>query len=200
MMLWRGKIDLCDVFVADATPVTEHHGKLCPNSNVVYELGRARGIHPYQRIVTLMAKGNWEVKNLPFDINHTVIPSVDIDNTDAFYHLIKGSVKFAYDCPETIFSHDDSVLYSDFQIQKNINSGKYLPDTFLEKRDLKEHLRYFSDPYLFSSYITDKIYHFNFHRLNRGRKIWGKPKFNFNAKQYQIDSSASGFCKLYESV
>lgn len=194
------KIDLCDVFVADATPVTEHRGKLCPNSNVMYELGRACGIHPYQRIVTLMAKGNWEVKNLPFDINHTVIPSVDIDNTDAFYHLIKGSVKFAYDCPETIFSHDDSVLYSDFQIQKNINSGKYLPDTFLEKRDLKEHLRFFADPFLFSSYIADKIYHFNFHRLNRGRKIWGKPKFNFNAKQYQIDSSASGFCKLYESV
>lgn len=33
------KIDLCDVFVADATPVTEHRGKLCPNSNVMYELG-----------------------------------------------------------------------------------------------------------------------------------------------------------------
>lgn len=194
------KIDLCDVFVADATPVTEHHGKLCPNSNVMYELGCARAIHAYQRIVTLAAKGDWEIKNLPFDINHTVIPPVDIDNTDVFYHLIKSPVKFAYNCPETIFSHDDTVLYSDFQIQKNINSGKYLPDTFLEKRDLKEHLRFFADPFLFSSYIADKIYHFNFHRLNRGRKIWGKPKYNFNAKQFQIDSFASSFCKLYESV
>ena len=194
------KIDLCDVFVADATPVTEHHGKLCPNSNVMYELGRARAIHACQRIVTLAAMGDWEIKNLPFDINHTVIPPVDIDNTDVFYHLIKSSVKFAYNCPETIFLHDDCVLYSDYQIQKNINSGKYLPNTFLEKRNLKEHLRFFVDPYLFSSYIADKIYRFNFHRLNRGKKIWNKPRFNFNAKQFQIDSSASSFSKLYESV
>lgn len=194
------KIDLCDVFVADATPVTEHHGRLCPNSNVMYELGRARAIHACQRIVTLAAKGDWEIKNLPFDINHTVIPPVDIDNIDGFYHLIKSSVKFAYDSPETIFLHDDRVLYSDYQIQKNINSGKYLPNTFLEKRNLKEHLRYFADPYLFSSYIADKIYRFNFHRLNRGKKIWNKHRFNFNAKQFQIDSSASSFIKLYESV
>lgn len=136
----------------------------------MYELGRARAIHACQRIVTLAAKGDWEIKNLPFDINHTVIPPVDIDNTDVFYHLIKKSVKFAYDSPETIFLHDDRVLYSDYQIQKNINSGKYLPNTFLEKRNLKEHLRFFADPYLFSSYIADKIYRFNFHRLNRGKK------------------------------
>lgn len=108
----------------------------------MYELGRARAIHACQRIVTLAAKGDWEIKNLPFDINHTVIPPVDIDNTDVFYHLIKKSVKFAYDSPETIFLHDDRVLYSDYQIQKNINSGKYLPNTFLEKRNLKEHLRF----------------------------------------------------------
>lgn len=91
-------------------------------------------------------------------------------------------------------------MYTDYQIQKNINSGKYLPNTFLEKRNLKEHLRFFAEPYLFSSYIADKIYRFNFHRLNRGKKIWNKPRFNFNAKQFQIDSSASSFSKLYESV
>ena len=41
------KIDECDVFVADATPVTEYHGKLGLNSNVMLELGRARGVHEY---------------------------------------------------------------------------------------------------------------------------------------------------------
>lgn len=129
-----------------------------PNSNVMYELGRAYGKHNYQRIIVLAAEGDWNVKNMPFDINHSTIIPVDVNNSDYFYHLIKGSVKYAIDSPDTIFSHNDSVLYSDFQIKKNISSGKYLPDVFLEKLDLKEHLRYFADSCLFSSYVSDKVY------------------------------------------
>ncbi len=194
------KIDDCDVFVADVTPVTEHKGKLMPNSNVSYELGRARGVHPYQRIVTLGAKGNWETKDLPFDFNHTVVIPVDVNDSNSFYKLIKDSVIYALNSPQTIFSQDDSVLYSDSQIQKNINSGKYLPNTFLDNRELKEHLRYFVDPFLFSAYVSNKVYLFNFNRLNRGRKIWNKPSFNFNAKQFQIEDSSSDFAKLYASI
>lgn len=194
------KIDECDVFVADITPVTEYHGKLGLNSNVMLELGRARGVHEYKRIVILSAKGNWETKNFPFDTSHYSIDFVDLDNVEIFYHLIKGSVYYAYNCPETIFSHADHVLYSDYQITKNIKTGKYLPDVFLDKQDLKEHLRYFADPYLFASYVADKVYRLNYYKLNRGRKIWSIPKFKFNAKQFQIDDTVSSFDKLYESI
>lgn len=196
----ESKINNCDVFVADATPVTAHHEKLIPNSNVMYELGVARGVHDCHKIVIIAAKGDWETTKLPFDINHAKIIPIDIEDVDSFYHLIKDSVKFAIDNPETVFSQDDNRLYSDSQIKKNINSGKYLPDTFLDNRALKEHLRYFSDPFLFSEYVANKIYCFNFQRLNRGRKIWNKPKFKFNATKFKIESNSPNFSMLYESV
>lgn len=130
------------------TPVAELNEKRLPNSNVMYELGRAEESHGHEQIVKLANKDNFDANKLPFDINHSSILPIDITDKEVFYHLIKREVKYAYDCPQNMFSKNDETLYSDFQIQKNIKSGKYLPDTFLEKRDLKEHLRYFVDPYL----------------------------------------------------
>lgn len=107
------KIGDCDVFVADVTPVTNNQGKLVPNSNVMYELGRTYGKHNFQRIIVLAAEGDWNVKNMPFDINHSTIIPVDVNSSDYFYHLIKGSVKYSIDSLDTIFYYNDSVLYSD---------------------------------------------------------------------------------------
>ena len=194
------KIHDCDVFVADLTPVAELYEKRLPNSNVMYELGRAEESHGHEQIVKLANKDNFDANKLPFDINHSSILPIDITDKEVFYHLIKREVKYAYDCPQNMFSKNDETLYSDFQIQKNIKSGKYLPDTFLEKRDLKEHLRYFVDPYLFTPYVADKIYRLNFDRLNRGRRLWNKPKFNFNVTQFKVDKSVSSFSHLYEPL
>lgn len=194
------KIHECDVFVADLTPVAELNEKRLPNSNVMYELGRAEESHVHEQIVKLANKDDFDANKLPFDINHSSILPIDITNKESFYHLIKHEVRYAYDCPKNIFSKNDETLYSDFQIQKNIKSGKYLPDTFLEKRELKEHLRYFVDPYLFTPYVADKIYRLNFDRLNRGRKLWNKPKFNFNVAQFKVDNTVSSFSHLYEPL
>lgn len=194
------KIHDCDIFLADLTPVVGVNDKRLPNSNVMYELGRAEESHSSEQIVKIANKDDFDVKKLPFDINHSSIISVDITDKDSFYNLIKHEVRNVFDFPQTIFSKNDETLYSDFQIQKNIKSGKYLRDTFLEKRDLKEHLRYFVDPYLFSRYVVDRTYRLSFDRLNRGRKIWNKPKFNFNVTQFIVDDSVSSFSHLYEPL
>ncbi|MBS5525226.1 MAG: hypothetical protein KHX48_06485 [Alistipes sp.] len=67
----KDKIERCDVFVADITPVTRIGTKLIPNPNVLIELGYAlKAIGPERIILVAQNKNGWEVKDLPFDINH----------------------------------------------------------------------------------------------------------------------------------
>ena len=40
-------------------------------------------------------------------------------------------------------------LYTEHQIQKNIESGKYIPEIFVEDGEYKEYVRFFADPKLF---------------------------------------------------
>lgn len=75
------KIDACDIFVADITPVasigprkTGGHVKLLPNANVMYEYGYAKGIGKMNRCILLANLAEGENKeDLPFDINHDTI-------------------------------------------------------------------------------------------------------------------------------
>ena len=64
------KIDNCDVFVCDVTPVTVLNDKHMPNSNVIIELGYAIKSKGYSQIIALAKKGDWKPDQLPFDINH----------------------------------------------------------------------------------------------------------------------------------
>lgn len=64
------KIDNCDVFVCDVTPVTVLNDKHMPNSNVIIELGYAIKSKGYSQIIALAKKGDWKPEQLPFDINH----------------------------------------------------------------------------------------------------------------------------------
>lgn len=64
------KIANSDVFICDITPIGNCNGKQMPNSNVIFELGYAfRAIGP-ERVIMLAKSGNWDVKDLPFDLNH----------------------------------------------------------------------------------------------------------------------------------
>lgn len=75
------KIDACDIFVADITPVASlaprkagGHVKLLPNANVMYEYGYAKGIGKMNRCVLLANLEEGENKeDLPFDINHDTV-------------------------------------------------------------------------------------------------------------------------------
>lgn len=57
-------------------------------------------------------------------------------------------------------------LYTEQQIQKNIKSGKYIPEIFVEQNDYKEYMRFFSEPKLFINKAIEQIQALNFEDIN----------------------------------
>jgi len=72
------RINECDVYVCDITPIEEHEVtpvpnrkvKQMPNSSVMIELGYALRCMSYERIIAVAHSGTWHDSELPFDINH----------------------------------------------------------------------------------------------------------------------------------
>lgn len=80
------KINLCDVFIADVTPITSIEGKgedgrekLIPNPNVMTEAGFALRAIGDKRIVLLMSVDSGKIEDLPFDIRHRRITPFPTD-------------------------------------------------------------------------------------------------------------------------
>lgn len=85
------KIDNCDLFLADLTPVDQYtqlssNGlqvtKEVPNSNVLLELGYAMSALGVDYVIPVAHKGKWLPQNLPFDINHRKLYSFDSSECD----------------------------------------------------------------------------------------------------------------------
>lgn len=83
------KIDNCDLFLADVTPICNYaqqtgNGqeviKEVPNSNVLIELGYAMSALGVDYVIPVAHKGKWIPQNLPFDINHRTLYSFDSTN------------------------------------------------------------------------------------------------------------------------
>lgn len=71
------KIENCDVFVGDVTPVGElKTGKLLINSNVAIELGYALRAIGDRRIIMVMNEHFGGLQDLPFDLRHKAGPIV----------------------------------------------------------------------------------------------------------------------------
>ena len=70
------KINVCDVFIADVTPITSidtrdaDREKLIPNPNVMTEAGFALKAIGDKRIILLMREDTGRIDDLPFDIRH----------------------------------------------------------------------------------------------------------------------------------
>ena len=73
------KIDNCDIFLCDLTPVVEYEKetdtgktiiKQVPNPNVLLELGYAMSAVGVDYIVPVALQGTWLPTEMPFDINH----------------------------------------------------------------------------------------------------------------------------------
>ena len=64
------KISKADIVVCDITPIGTSGQKQMPNSNVVFELGFAMHALGEEHIILVAKKGDWDVKDLPFDFNH----------------------------------------------------------------------------------------------------------------------------------
>lgn len=85
------KIDDCDIFLADITPIcnksqTLSNGKQImkelPNPNVLLELGYAMSALGVNYVIIAAHQGQWIPSNMPFDINHHKIYSFTTSNCD----------------------------------------------------------------------------------------------------------------------
>lgn len=82
------KIDKCDIFIADLTPICKIDAheeenrleKLQPNANVMFEYGYALKAKGEERMILLanLEKGE-HIEQLPFDINHDTITAFTIE-------------------------------------------------------------------------------------------------------------------------
>lgn len=86
------KIEKCDIFLADLTPVTclvkapEKHElpKLMPNSNVMFEYGyalRAKGENRMIALACLDKQKDEHIEFMPFDVNHDTITAFTDENS-----------------------------------------------------------------------------------------------------------------------
>ena len=85
------KIDACDIFLADVTPVINYQKmsgngmqviKEVPNPNVLLELGYAMSALGVGYVIVVAHQGFWVPENMPFDINHRAIYSFTSSNCD----------------------------------------------------------------------------------------------------------------------
>lgn len=75
-----------------------------------------------------------------------------------------------------------------FQIDKQKKSGKYIPETFIETNELKDHLRYFVAPFVFIDKIYEEIKKMQFNYLNRKLALKKQNnKFDFNITDFPVD-------------
>lgn len=95
------KIDNCDIFLCDLTPVVKYekkegNGKIItkqvPNPNVLFELGYAMSAVGVDYIVPVAHQGTWLPAEMPFDINHHSVYCFKKDEcnlTDSILAVIK---------------------------------------------------------------------------------------------------------------
>lgn len=95
------KIDACDVFICDLTPIIAFDKSLgngnsqkkeIPNPNVLLELGFAMSAVGDRYIIPVAHQGKWNANDLPFDINHKRVfafNSSDCNLTQPILEVIK---------------------------------------------------------------------------------------------------------------
>lgn len=137
------KIMNCDVFVADITPVHAVGEDLLPNPNVLLELGFAMGVVGMSRIILLAKKGNWNPKDLPFDINHKRIDFFnDVRNLSGLGKWIKCCVEFSEESGKS----DDRMRRIEHDIKKFREfDSNWSESVFLDSFETIIHSSHFND-------------------------------------------------------
>ncbi len=192
------KIKKCDLFVADLTPVVTTEKKAIPNPNVMVELGVAKA-SMIDDVTMLLYTGDIETSKMPFDINHQRL--CRFSNT-----IIKDYVRMmaqtAVENPKhkSVFDDKDKFLYYDRNVKKNITSGKYLPNVFLEDRRTKQFLRDFVDPYTFCKLVLERCDSFELYRLNRNRRINHREPFEFDVTPFKSTVAEESIATFYQRV
>ncbi|MFW1261976.1 TIR domain-containing protein [Vibrio parahaemolyticus] len=77
------KIDECELFVADITPIlTSESGKAMPNSNVLFEAGYSVGKKGFKRTIFVVNEAYSSVETLPFDLKTKRILKYKLSEAD----------------------------------------------------------------------------------------------------------------------
>lgn len=176
----RIKIRRCDIFVGDVTPVgnVAMKGKLLPNANVMYEMGLATECMKADRILAVAMKGDWKVENMPFDFNHYTMLQYDPEKD---LPSLIGRIKERILKTDKVSRRENNRFFSERVVNKNITSGKYLPETFLENLIAKEKARMFLAPHKMYPLVYGQITSLNFDYYNNALKRKGK-KGDFRLK------------------
>lgn len=192
------KIQKCDLFVADLTPVATTGKKDLPNPNVMMELGVAKA-SMIDDVILLLYSGDIDTNRMPFDINHQRLSRFSKTTVKNYVRLMAQK---AVENPKhrSDFDENDKFLYYEKNMRKNITSGKYLPNVFLEDRKIKQHLRDFVDPYTFCKLVLERCDMFELCRLNRNRRITHRPLFTFDISPYKTCVSEESIGALYQGV
>ena len=109
--------------------------------------------------------------------------------------------KYLEQCAVTQKAFSDSVQrLLDLQLRRNIVSGKYLEDTYLEVDELKEKLRFFVAPFLFYQLSCERASRLNFDNLRWKLSERGEGGFDFDVSAFvEGCDSMSDFELLYEA-
>lgn len=196
----RIKIRRCDIFVGDVTPVgnVAMKGKLLPNANVMYEMGIATECMQADRILAVAMKGGWKVEDMPFDFNHYTMllydPAKNLSD-------LAGRIKKRIIETDKISRKVNSRFFSERVINKNIDSGKYLPATFLEDLAAKEKARAFVAPHKMYPLVYDKVTRLNFDYYNHIQALNGKQgNFKLKVDQWSIDGKTIDIERLRNTI
>lgn len=173
----------CDIFVADLTPIDTTNKKYLPNPNVMLELGVAKSCL-IDDVILLLYTGNIDANKMPFDINHQRMSHF---SKSSIIDYVRQMAKTAAETPRhsSVFDNNDKFLYYDRNVKKNIKSGKYLPNVYLENREVKQHLRDFVDPFPFCKLALERCDMMDIYRINRNRYFRHKSEFVFDVSEFK---------------
>lgn len=150
------KINTCDVFIADITPITiingknENQEKLIPNPNVMAESGFALRALGENQIIFLMKNGAGDIKDLPFDIRHRRINGFNNKNKFDLATYIKSALEAAKNRNQNVY--DQNVTSHDKKIYIK------LAETIGIEEDLYYHIERIAASQKLSYYQSDLLY------------------------------------------
>lgn len=105
------KIEMCDIFICDITPIQVLGDKLLPNPNVLIELGYAiRGLG-VNRIICIHNTDSGEIKNLPFDINKNRVTPYSMDLYNPIKIIIEKYEELLEESKKNDFDEHDRQIY-----------------------------------------------------------------------------------------
>lgn len=196
----RIKIKRSDIFVGDVTPVgnVSLKSKLLPNANVMYEMGVATECMSADRILAVAMKGDWNVEDMPFDFSHYTMLLYDPKKD---FQKLKDRIEERIIETDRISRVANNRFFSDRLLVRNIKSGKYLPDTFLEDLDAKEKARVFVAPHKMYALVYGQVANLNFDYYNKKRRLRGlNTPYGLNVMQWNLQGEIVDIEKLRKNT